>query len=210
MAAALVLQFQGAVLNTMAFAGLILALIVVIGDIIMDLHSFRKDAADETVSRNDLLAHGLHRSRVPVLFAGLVALLALAPALFVPGVDGAFLKPLVLSYLLATAVAMLVALTVTPALASLLMRGRQKPRTNPSFIRKMGQGYSRSTGSFAKGAAVLVASVAAVLAIVAVALVPGLTRDLPIVSASGSPWMRARTSRTSGQMSGRSWKATRG
>lgn len=183
MAAALVLQFQGAVLNTMAFAGLILALIVVIGDIIMDLHSFRRDAADETVSRNDLLAHGLQRSRVPVLFAGLVALLALAPALFVPGVDGAFLKPLVLSYLLATAVAMLVALTVTPALASLLMRGRQKARTNPSFGRKLGEGYRRSTGSFGKGAAVLVASVAAVLAIVAVALVPGLTRDLPIVSA---------------------------
>jgi Cu/Ag efflux pump CusA len=143
MAAALVLQFQGAVLNTMAFAGLILALIVVIGDIIMDLHSFRKDAAAETVSRNDLLAHGLQRSRVPVLFAGLVALLALAPALFVPGVDGAFLKPLVLSYLLATAVAMLVALTVTPALASLLMRGRQKARTNPSFVRKLGEGYRR-------------------------------------------------------------------
>jgi len=183
MGAALVLQFQGAVLNTMAFAGLTLALIVVVGDIILDLHSFRRDAATERLSREALLAHGLQRSRVPVLFAGLVALLALAPALFVPGVDGAFLKPLVLSYLLATAVAMLVALTVTPALGSLLLRGSQRPQSKPSFFHKLGERYRRSTGSFTKGVAVLVASVAAVLAIVAVALVPGLTRELPIVSA---------------------------
>ncbi|MDQ4046495.1 MAG: efflux RND transporter permease subunit, partial [Actinomycetota bacterium] len=183
MGAALVLQFQGAVLNSMAFAGLTLALIVVVGDIILDLHSFRKDAANEGLSREALLAHGLQRSRVPVLFAGLIALLALAPALFVPGVDGAFLKPLVLSYLLATAVAMLVALTVTPALGSLLLRGGQRPQTKPSFFHKLGDRYRRSTGSFTKGVAVLVASVAAVLAIVAVALVPGLTKQLPIVSA---------------------------
>ncbi len=183
MGAALVLQFQGAVLNTMAFAGLTLALIVVVGDIILDLHSFRKEAANEGLSREALLAHGLQRSRVPVLFAGLIALLALAPALFVPGVDGAFLKPLVLSYLLATAVAMLVALTVTPALGSLLLRGRQRPRTKPSFFHKLGERYRRSTEAFTKGVAVLVASVAAVLAIVAVALVPGLTRELPVVGA---------------------------
>ena len=183
MGAALVLQFQGAVLNTMAFAGLTLALIVVVGDIILDLHSFRKDAAAEGLSREALLAHGLQRSRVPVLFAGLVALLALAPALFVPGVDGAFLKPLVLSYLLATAVAMLVALTVTPALGILLLRGRPRPQTKPSFFHKLGERYRKSTGSFTKGVAVAVASVAAVLAMVAVALVPGLTRELPIVSA---------------------------
>ncbi|MDR6557816.1 Cu/Ag efflux pump CusA [Arthrobacter pascens] len=180
-AAALVLQFQGAVLNTMAFAGLILALIVIIGDVIMDLHSFRRDAADDKVSQGALLAHGLQRSRVPVLFAGLVALLALAPALFVPGVDGAFFKPLVLSYLLATAVAMLVALTITPALASLLLRGRQRPQRTSPLVQKIGERYRRAAGAFTKTGAVLVASVAAVLAIVAVALVPGLTRELPIV-----------------------------
>ncbi|CAH0216505.1 Cobalt-zinc-cadmium resistance protein CzcA [Arthrobacter sp. Bi83] len=181
MAAALVLQFQGAVLNTMAFAGLILALVVVIGDVILDLHSFRSEATGDRAARESLLAHGLQRSRVPVLFAGLAALLALAPALFVPGVDGAFLKPLVLSYLLATAVAMLVALTVTPALASLLLRGARRPRRSLSAIRKMKLGYRRSTGSFTGALAPIVAITAAVMAIAAVAVVPGLTKDLPIV-----------------------------
>ena len=114
-------------LNVDGLRGPVLALLVVIGDVITDLHSFRRESADDRVSREALLAHGLQRSRVPVLFAGLTALLALAPALFVPGVEGAFLKPLVLSYLLATAVAMLVALTVTPALASLLLRGHRRP-----------------------------------------------------------------------------------
>lgn len=179
--AALVLQFQGAVLNTMAFAGLVLALVVVIGDVITDLYSFRQERTDDKAAREGLLAHALQRSRVPVLFAGLVALLALAPSLFVPGAQGAFLKPLVLSYLLATAVAMLVALTVTPALASLLLRGHQRPRRTPSLIRKFKLGYRRSVKSFTGTIATVFALAAAVMAIAAIAVVPGLTRDLPVV-----------------------------
>jgi Cu/Ag efflux pump CusA len=183
MAAALVLQFQGAVLNVMAFAGLVLALLVVIGDVISDLHSFRREPSDDRVSREALLAHGLQRSRVPVLFAGLTALLALAPALFVPGVVGAFLKPLVLSYLLATAVAMLVALTVTPALASLLLRGQRRPRRSLSVIRKARLGYERSARAFTGTVATVFALAAAAMAIAALAIVPGATKELPVVAA---------------------------
>jgi Cu/Ag efflux pump CusA len=180
-AAALVLQFQGAVLNTMAFAGLVLALVVVIGDVITDLYSFRQERTDDKAAREGLLAHALQRSRVPVLFAGLAALLAVAPSLFVPGAQGAFLKPLVLSYLLATAVAMLVALTVTPALASLVLRGHQRQRRTPSLIRKFKLGYRRSVKSFTGTIATVFALAAAVMAIAAIAVVPGLTRDLPVV-----------------------------
>lgn len=180
-AAALVLQFQGAVLNTMAFAGLVLALVVVIGDVITDLYSFRQERTDDKAAREGLLAHALQRSRVPVLFAGLAALLAVAPSLFVPGAQGAFLKPLVLSYLLATAVAMLVALTVTPALASLLLRGHQRQRRTPNLIRKFKLGYRRSVKSFTGTIATVFALAAAVMAIAAIAVVPGLTRDLPVV-----------------------------
>jgi Cu/Ag efflux pump CusA len=179
--AALVLQFQGAVLNTMAFAGLVLALVVVIGDVITDLYSFRQERTEDKAAREGLLAHALQRSRVPVLFAGLVALLAVAPSLFVPGAQGAFLKPLVLSYLLATAVAMLVALTVTPALASLLLRGHQRQRRTPSLIRKFELGYRRSVKSVPGTIATVFALAAAVMAIAAIAVVPGLTRDLPVV-----------------------------
>jgi Cu/Ag efflux pump CusA len=181
-AAALVLQFQGAVLNTMAFAGLVLALVVVIGDVITDLYSFRQERTDDKTTREGLLAHALQRSRVPVLFAGLAALLAVAPSLFVPGAQGAFLKPLVLSYLLATAVAMLVALTVTPALASLLLRGHGRERRTPSFVRKFKLGYRRSIKSFTGTLATVFALAAAVMAIAAIAIVPGLTRDLPVVA----------------------------
>jgi Cu/Ag efflux pump CusA len=182
MAAALVLQFQGAVLNTMAFAGLVLALVVVIGDVITDLYSFRQERTDDPAAREGLLLHALQRSRVPVLFAGLAALLAVAPSLFVPGAQGAFLKPLVLSYLLATAVAMLVALTVTPALASLLLRGHRRQRRTPAFVRKFKLGYRRSTKSFTGTVATVFALAAAVMAIAAIAVVPGLTRDLPVVA----------------------------
>ena len=52
-------------------------------------------------------------------------MLAVVPVFFIQSVSGAFFKPLVLSYGLAVLASMVVALTVTPALALLLLAGRR-------------------------------------------------------------------------------------
>ncbi|MFD1214653.1 efflux RND transporter permease subunit, partial [Arthrobacter sp. GCM10027362] len=147
-AAATVLYLQDAIFNTMLFAGLVLALAVVVGDVITDLHSLRlspKPPSGTPVDRPQerLIIRALRLSRVPVLFASLASALAVAPALFVPGVDGAFLQPLVAAYLLALLVSSIVALTVTPALAGVLLRPGRSPRPAPAAVRRLRLGYGQ-------------------------------------------------------------------
>src|SRR5947209_12142875 len=59
--------------------------------------------------------------RTAILYATLINVIAVLPVVFVSGVTGAFFRPLVLAYGLAVLASMVVALTVTPALAMVLM-----------------------------------------------------------------------------------------
>ena len=55
--------------------------------------------------------------RSAIIYATLIDVLAVVPVFFIDGLSGAFFQPLALSYGLAVLVSMVVALTVTPALA---------------------------------------------------------------------------------------------
>src|SRR5207244_3738185 len=59
--------------------------------------------------------------RRPLIYATLILLLAATPFFFIPDPYGAFFQPLALSLVFALLAAMLVALTVTPALSLLLL-----------------------------------------------------------------------------------------
>lgn len=185
-AAAVLLQLQGAVFNTMVFAGLVLALAVIVGDVIMDLHSLRLRTRppddDGTEPRERRLVRALKRSRIPAVFAALMSALAVAPALFVPGIDGGFLRPLVLAYLLALLVATIVALTVTPALAGILLAGDRSPRPDPAFVRRLRARGDRAGERLASGRQWVAAAVVAAIAIAGVAAIPFLAGGKPIVA----------------------------
>ena len=74
--------------------------------------------------------------RGPLAYATLIALLAIVPVAVMEGRPGAFFEPLALAYALAVAAAMLVALTVTPALSLLLFSAaRAGTRESPLLAR---------------------------------------------------------------------------
>jgi CzcA family heavy metal efflux pump len=133
-AALIVLQLTGATLNSMILAGLVIALTVVIDDAVVNVERTLKQLrAGE--ARNASLARLIYRTtletRRAALYAALILALAVLPIFFVGGVSGAFFAPLALSYLLAVAASMIVALTVTPALSLTLLRkpSRESPLT---------------------------------------------------------------------------------
>ncbi|WP_210506148.1 efflux RND transporter permease subunit [Naasia sp. SYSU D00057] len=192
--AVLVLTLLGVGMNTMIFAGLVLALAVIVGDTIGDLHALRGfkasgrrtgvdvDVADQEAGR---LARMLRASRYAAFFGGLVAVLVLVPAVFLPEVEGAFLRPLVLAFAVTLAVAMILAWTLTVALVSTLLT-RTAHRPEPGSIARVRRGYAAALGRTASRAtAVLV--VGALLAAGAVALAPllaGAARGVPVVNDS--------------------------
>jgi Cu/Ag efflux pump CusA len=112
-AAALVLYATGSTFNALVFAGLAVALGVVVDDAVIDVENFRRRRASFAEAAND--------TRRPMGYATLVVLLAAVPVLFIGGVTGAFFAPLVRAYALAVLASMVVALTLTPALSSLLL-----------------------------------------------------------------------------------------
>jgi Cu/Ag efflux pump CusA len=123
MAAALVLYATGSTFNALVFAGLAVAVGVVVDDAVIDPVNVRRRGA---------VADAAAEMRSPIAYATLVILLVAAPVLFIEGVTGAFLAPLVRAYAFAVLASMVVALTLTPALSSLLLSGRPAPAERPA------------------------------------------------------------------------------
>jgi CzcA family heavy metal efflux pump len=138
-AAAVVLDAEGATINTMVLAGFGVAVGVVVDDAIIDmenivrrLRAWRAQGRRTTPARL-LLAASLE-VRTAILYATLINIVAVTPVMFVGGLTGAFFRPLALAYALAVLASMVVALTVTPALAMILMPSARLGAGDPALI----------------------------------------------------------------------------
>jgi CzcA family heavy metal efflux pump len=137
MAAMLVLYWSGDTLNTMTLAGLVIALGAVVDDAVIGVENILRRLRQSRLE-------GSHRStfqvileaslevRSPIVYATLIIVAAAVPVFLLEGLTGAFFRPLAVSYTLAILASMLVALTVTPALALIMLsRARVERRTSP-------------------------------------------------------------------------------
>ena len=123
MAAVLVLYLRGDTINTMILAGLVIAVGVVVDDAIIDVENIvrRLRAAPRRGQRPSrpraIILEASLEVRSAIVYATLINVLAVVPVFFLQGLTGAFFQPLAFSYALAILASMVVALTVTPALA---------------------------------------------------------------------------------------------
>jgi CzcA family heavy metal efflux pump len=146
LAAASILTLQGMTLDTMVIAGLIIALGEVVDDAIIDVENIhrRLGQGDQSRSLADTVRVVLEASlevRSAVVYATLIVVLVFLPVFFLPGVAGTFFRPLALGYGLAVLASMVVALTLTPVLALLLLpRGQQQEQAAP-LARFLVRGY---------------------------------------------------------------------
>ena len=130
----LVLEFIGTRLDSMVLAGLALATAVVVQDAMVDVEHVvhrlrgRRGADLDTVS---VIKDASLEMRRAMGFATAIILVALVPLLVLDPLSEAFYRPALLAFAVATVTSMVVALTVTPALCSLLLRGGpgNTPRT---------------------------------------------------------------------------------
>ena len=129
--AAYVLYLLGTTFTTITLLGLAAVVGLVIDDVVTDIDAVRRRLAQpghEGEPAPTTLVAALSASRGPMVFATLAILLALVPFLFLGTVATAFSRPLVLAYAVAVLASMLVAFTLTPALAAMLLRGAPASR----------------------------------------------------------------------------------
>jgi CzcA family heavy metal efflux pump len=125
LAAVIVVDAVGWTINTMTLGGLAVALGVVVDDAIIGVeNTVRRLRAAHAQGREarEIVQNASVEVRAPVVYATFVVVLVLAPMLLLSGLQGSFFAPLAASFILATLASLLVALTVTPAAAFLLLQ----------------------------------------------------------------------------------------
>jgi CzcA family heavy metal efflux pump len=182
MAAMLVMYWHGDTLNTMTLAGLVIALGSVVDDAVIGVENIlrrlrqHRRAADDRSTAAVILDASLE-VRSPIVYATLIIVAAAVPVYLLEGLTGAFFRPLAVSYTLAIFASMVVALTVTPALALILLRKARVERRESPVTRWLQRRYTgllsriihRPRGAYATFAA---------LALVAVLTAPHLGQSL--------------------------------
>jgi CzcA family heavy metal efflux pump len=129
LAAIVVLVQFGQTLNTMTLGGFALALGVLVDDAIIDIENImRRLRLEKIEGRTDDLRTIEDASieiRGSMLYGTLAVIFVFLPILFAGGVQGRFIGPMALTFIIAVLASMVVALTVTPALCALLLTGEE-------------------------------------------------------------------------------------
>lgn len=137
LAAALVLNYSGGVINTMVLAGLVIALGEVVDDAIIDVENIMRRLrlnaeAGHPRPAFSVVLDASTEVRTAVVFGSMIVASALIPVFSLSGLTGAFFKPLALTYITAILASLAVALTVTPAMSLLLLPGAADRRRKDS------------------------------------------------------------------------------
>lgn len=148
--AALALDALGYGLNAMTLGGLAIAVGELVDDAIVDVENvarrLRERAALPEEARPPTLATVFEASREirsSIVSATVVIVLVFLPILFLGGFEGRLLSPLAVSYLVAIGASLVVAVTITPVLASLLLpRSAAKHSHEPPLVRVLTRAYA--------------------------------------------------------------------
>ncbi|MBS0252735.1 MAG: efflux RND transporter permease subunit [Proteobacteria bacterium] len=133
LAAVVILTECGQSLNTMTLGGFALALGVLVDDAIIDIENIarRLRLAGPQADRLQVIEDASIEIRGSMLYGTLAVIFAFLPILFAGGVQGHFIGPMALTFIIAVLASMFVALTVTPALCALLLTKAEDTKESP-------------------------------------------------------------------------------
>jgi CzcA family heavy metal efflux pump len=184
-AAVAVLYLRGATINAIVLAGLVMALGAIVDDAVVDVENIARRLRQHRQAGGDapateVIFDAAVEVRRPAAYATVIMAVAVLPVFFMEGLTGAFFPPLVVSYLLAIAASMLVALFVTPALSLILLPGEPPERRQPPLARALQRGYERALAPIVHtpGRALVAGAAGLVVVLAGLAMVPLLSQDL--------------------------------
>lgn len=177
--ALLLLGWLGLSVNVMTLGGLAVAVGALVDDAIIDVENVLRRLREraqlpesERAPFARVILDASNEIRASMVFATVIICMVFVPLLFLQGLEGRFFQPLGIAYIASIAASLLVALTLTPALCSLLLRGRVSGREGHDgfLVRLLKRAYEPSLRLALRWrGAVLAATAAATLAALALA-----------------------------------------
>ncbi|MGH2473656.1 MAG: efflux RND transporter permease subunit, partial [Candidatus Limnocylindrales bacterium] len=182
MAAAMILYLTRTTINTMILAGFVISVGVVVDDAIIDIENIVRRLRQQRlegrhVSTARVILDASVEVRSAIVYATLIDIVAITPVFFIEGLSGAFFQPLVIAYGLAVLASLVVALTVTPALAYILLRNAPIEKTRSPIATRLQAAYGGVLARIIRTARPAFAAVA-VISIAGLAIWPQLGQSL--------------------------------
>ncbi len=180
----LVLKGFDLTVNTMTLGGLAIAIGVLVDDAIIYVENVHRRLRQNTIkpaaeqrSFFDVVHDASSEIRTPIVMATFIIIVVFLPLFFLSGVEGRMLRPLGLAYVVSIFASLLVAVTVTPALSSYLLRNTgQRDEREPWIVRHLKKLY-RPSLEWALQQSRLIFSIAVLLILLALATLPFMGRS---------------------------------
>lgn len=152
--AVLVLKLLNLNINTMSLGGMAIAVGSLVDDAIIDVENVYKRLKQNRLQplelRDDSFTVVFEASkeiRASILNATLIIIVAFLPLFFLSGMEGRMLKPLGISFIVSLAVSLIVAMTLTPLLAKMMLSNEKylsKNEKDNKIVNFLSEKYKKS------------------------------------------------------------------
>jgi hydrophobe/amphiphile efflux-1 (HAE1) family protein len=122
-----VLLALGFSINTLTLFGLVLAIGIVVDDAIVVVENVERNI-EAGLSPHDAAVKAMHEVSGPIIAIGLVLCAVFVPLAFVSGLEGQFYRQFAVTIAISTVISAFNSLTLSPAMAAILLRGHDQPK----------------------------------------------------------------------------------
>jgi CzcA family heavy metal efflux pump len=134
---ALIFFALGLSVNVMTLGGIAVAIGELVDDAIVSVENIIKRLRGKKLvgmERLHTIVDAVQEVRGSIIYATILVVLVFTPVFFLPGVEGKLLSSLGLAYIVSLVASLIVSLTLTPALASLLLKDEDEDEKAPRLI----------------------------------------------------------------------------
>lgn len=134
---ALIFYIMGLSVNVMTLGGIAVAIGELVDDAIVSVENIIKRVRGKKlvgIARLNTIVDAVQEVRGSIIYATILVVLVFIPIFFLPGVEGKLLSSLGLAYIVSLFASLIVSLTLTPALASLLLKDEEAEEKTPQLI----------------------------------------------------------------------------